>query len=132
MFETLDIPAATLSVISLKAATPAQQVQQRLSEGKGSADIEHACKRLILDITETFAYYLASHGGRAIERVYVCGGFSLLDDFVKALADGIEAKVSVWNPFLQMHCDDNIPGCDLIKKSGPAFAVAGGLAMRQV
>jgi type IV pilus assembly protein PilM len=112
--------------------TSAEQVQQRLSEGKGSADIDHACKRLIVDITETLAYYLASHGGNAIERVYVCGGFSLLDNFVKALAGGIEGRVSVWNPFLQMHCDDNIAGGDLIKKCGPAFAVAAGLAMRQV
>ncbi len=112
--------------------TSAEQVQQRLSEGKGSADIDLACKRLILDITETLAYYLASHGGNAIEHVYVCGGFSLLDDFVKSLAGGIEGKVSVWNPFLQMHCDDNIAGGDLIKKCGPAFAVAAGLAMRQV
>ena len=110
----------------------AEQVHQRLSEGKGSADIDHACKKLILDITETLAYYLASHGGNAIERVYVCGGFSLLEDFVKALAGGINSRVSVWNPFLQMHCDDNTAGGDLIKKCGPAFAVAAGLAMRQV
>lgn len=118
--------------IAKSSNTSAEQVQQRLSEGKGSADIDLACKRLILDITETLAYYLASHGGNAIESMYVCGGFSLLDDFVKALTGGIEGKVSVWNPFLHMHCDDNIPGCDLIKKCGPAFAVAAGLAMRQV
>jgi type IV pilus assembly protein PilM len=118
--------------IAKSSSTSAEQVQQRLSEGKGSADIDPACKRLILDITETLAYYLASRGGNAIKRVYVCGGFSLFDDFVKSLAGGIEGKVSVWNPFLQMHCDDNIAGGDLIKKCGPAFAVAAGLAMRQV
>jgi type IV pilus assembly protein PilM len=118
--------------IAKSSNTSAEQVQKRLSEGEGSADIGHACKKLILDITETLAYYLASHGGNAIERVYVCGGFSLLDDFVKALAGGIEGRVSVWNPFLQMHCDDNIAGGDLIKKCGPAFAVAAGLAMRRV
>jgi len=118
--------------IAKSSNTSAEQVQQRLSEGKGAADIDLACKKLIVDIIETLAYYLASHGGNAIERVYVCGGFSLLDDFVKSLAGGIESKVSVWNPFLQMHCDDNIVGGDLIKKCGSAFAVAAGLAMRQV
>ena len=121
-----------IDYIAKSSNTSAEQVQQRLSEGKCSADIDLACKRLILDIIETLAYYLASHGGNAIERVYVCGGFSLLDDFVKSLTGGIESKVSVWNPFLQMQCDDNIVGGDLIKKCGPAFAVAAGLAMRQV
>ena len=112
------------------------QVLREISESTGgsdfSADIDPACKGLIRDINETLTYYSAHHGTSAVRCVYVCGGFSLLEDFVKVLTNSIDGKVSVWNPFLRMSCDDNIAGSELLGRCGPALAVAAGLAMRQV
>ena len=122
--------------ISKSCGISAEHVSREISEGTEnsdfSADIAPACKELIRDINETFAYYSAHHGSDAIKHVYVCGGFSLLDDCVKVLTDSIDSDVSVWNPFLRMNCDDNISGSELVGKCGPALAVAVGLAMRQI
>lgn len=128
--------SAILDHIAESCGTSAEQIQQQLFEGKGSSDfatnIDQACKKLILDVTETLTYYSSHHSGNSIERVYVCGGFSLFDDFVKVLAGGISSEVSLWNPFSGMHCDEDIAGGNLLKECGPALAVAAGLAMRHI
>ncbi len=100
--------------------------------GEQLVDIEPACRRLVRDINETFAYYSAHHGNDAVRCVYVCGDFLLLKDFEGILGDSIDGKVSIWNPFLHMNCDDIVVGSELVGKGGPALAVAAGLAMRQV
>lgn len=125
-----------IDYIAKNRNTSTSEIQQQLFDGMGAADftadIGQASKWLILDVAETLTYYSARHSGNAIKHVYVCGGFSLLDEFVKAMADGIDSEVSVWNPFSRMHCEDNVAGSDIAKKYGPALAVAAGLAMRQV
>lgn len=102
------------------------------SSEEDAADIHQACRRLIRDINETLSYYSTHQGNDTLKHVYVCGGFSLFEDCVKILTDGIDSEVSVWNPFIRIKCDDNIAGSELINDNGPAFVVAAGLAMRQV
>ena len=60
------------------------------------------------------------------------GGFSLVDDFVKAMNDGIRGKASVWNPFVHLHCQADAADTGLLQKHGSALAVAAGLAMRSI
>ena len=108
------------------------QALRGFSETDSQADIDQACKGLICDINETLTYYATHHDGGASKHVYVCGGFSLFDDCVKVLADGIDSEVSIWNPFSRISCDDNIAGSELIRDNGAAFVVAAGLAMRKV
>lgn len=118
--------------ISKGCGINADQVEHKLSGGKGLGGIDHACERLVHDINETLTYYSVNHGGDAIKHVYLCGGFSLSDSLVKVLVGGITSEVSVWNPFLRMDCDDNPVAGDLLRDCGAAFVVAAGLAMRQV
>jgi type IV pilus assembly protein PilM len=128
--------ADIIDYIAKNRNTSTSDIQQQLFDGMGSADfavdIGQASKWLILDVAETLTYYSAHHSGNVIKHVYVCGGFSLLDDFIKTMIDGIDSEVSVWNPFSRMHCENNVAGSDIVKKYGPALAVAAGLAMRQV
>ena len=108
------------------------QVEHKLSGGKGPESIDRACERLVHDINETLAYYSVNHSGEAFKHVYVCGGFSLFDSLVKVLVGNIPSEVSVWNPFLRMNCGDNTVTDNLLRNYGAAFVVAAGLAMRRV
>lgn len=108
-----------------------ERAEQALLSGENPEGVKAGCKRLIDDINETLVYYSIQRGSDQLKHVYVCGGFSLASDFVKVLGSGIEGHVSVWNPFSRMNCGDD-PAGDLVGRCGPAFAVAAGLAMREV
>lgn len=95
-------------------------------------EVRTACNRLILDVSETFAYYASRHNDGKVNKVYICGGFGLLNDFAKNLADSIANEVCVWNPLNILRIDDGAVDSEIIDSHGPAFAVAAGLAMRQV
>ena len=97
-----------------------------------SASIRTSSKRLIRDINETLSYYSSRNGNKRVEHLYVSGGFSLVDDFIKAMNDGVRGKASVWNPFTHLHCQAQVADTGLLQKHGPALAVAAGLAMRSI
>jgi Tfp pilus assembly PilM family ATPase len=103
---------------------------QKIAEANDQIDIIKKCQGLIYDINETLAYYSAKDG--TIRHIYLCGGLSQYESVVKTLAENINGEVSVWNPFSDMKFEGDIPGGQLIKNHGGIFAVAAGLAMRQV
>jgi type IV pilus assembly protein PilM len=98
---------------------------------------ERACERMINDITKTVRYYGAQEGSFEIRKVLVCGGFALFGDIVKLLAKQLPMEVTLWNPFEKMRLQvaSTHRGAlmkNILRKSGPAMAVAAGLAMRTV
>lgn len=113
-----------------------EDVEFRIMAGAQSSEfsssVHIACKKLIGDLSETLAYYAMSKGGIKIERIYVSGGFSQVDDFVKALAGSLDAEISVWNPFDHLDFHADATGEELAVKYGSSLTVAAGLAMRAV
>lgn len=91
-----------------------------------------ACEKLIVDVTETLRYYAAQEKSAFVEKIFVCGGFSLAQGFVELLDSRLPAAVELWNPFAKMRCDAGGLCEDILQKNGPAMAVAAGLAMRQI
>jgi len=98
---------------------------------------EAACSRLIGDITNTIRYYGAQQKTGDVRRILVCGGFALVDELLKLLKDQLPVEVELWNPFEKMRC--HVGGNhrtalvkSIVRKKGPALAVAAGLAMRTV
>ena len=109
-----------------------EEAQARL---KGS--IEKACGKLIVDVTETSRYCKAQDKTAAFEKLYVCGGFSLVKGVVELLSSQLSVKAVLWNPFEKMRCQvgRNHRGVfqrNIIQKNGPAMVVACGLAMRTI
>jgi type IV pilus assembly protein PilM len=94
--------------------------------------LARACQRLITDVAETLRYHTAQGKSAAVERVLVCGGFSLVEGFVELLDSRLPARASLWNPFDRMSCEDGRRWKDVLQKNGPAMAVAAGLAMRSI
>ncbi|MFC1604102.1 pilus assembly protein PilM [Planctomycetota bacterium] len=98
---------------------------------------ERACNRLINDITKTVRYYGAQERSSDIQKILVCGGFAQFGQLVKILDSSLPMAVELWNPFEKMRCHvgRNHRGVlvkSIIRKNGPAMAVAAGLAMRAI
>ncbi|MFA5239749.1 MAG: type IV pilus assembly protein PilM [Phycisphaerae bacterium] len=93
--------------------------------------LEKACKRLVIDITETLRYYTAQEKSAVVEKVFVCG-FASAKGFIELLDSRLPVKTVLWNPFDKIPCDGNQNCKDILRESGHAMAVAAGLAMRSI
>lgn len=94
--------------------------------------LEKACTKLIGDVGETLRYYTAQSASSHVEKLLVCGGFALAGGFVELLNNRLGVEAVLWNPFDKMRCNGNPQFEDVCAKTGPAMAVAAGLAMRSV
>lgn len=94
--------------------------------------LKNACRRLFVDVTETLRYYTAQEKTAAVKKVFVCGGFALVKDFIKLLDEHLPAEVVLWNPFDKIRSQVSMPCEDMLKEKGPAMAIAAGLAMRSI
>ena len=121
---------STDAVSRLLFAPDGHEQGQRQSELDDSLD--RACRKLVTDVTETLRYYTAHEKSAVIEKIFICGGFSLVKGFIELLDNQLPAMVLLWNPFDKIPCDANRRCRDILQKNGPAMAVAAGLAMRSV
>ena len=94
--------------------------------------LEKACLKLISDVGETLRYYVAQSKSPMVDKLLVCGGFALTRGFVELLNSRLGTQAVLWNPFDAAHFGQN-PQCqEILAKTGPALAVAAGLAMRSI
>ena len=94
--------------------------------------LEKACLRLITDVGETLRYYVAQSKSPTVDKLLVCGGFALTRGFVELLNSRLGTQAVLWNPFEAVRYGENQPCQETLAKTGPAFAVAAGLAMRSI
>ncbi|MHC4555772.1 MAG: type IV pilus assembly protein PilM [Planctomycetota bacterium] len=95
-------------------------------------NLEKACRKLVADVAETLRYYSAQAKSSNVDKLFVCGGFALARGFVELLNSRLGTETVLWNPFDEIGCDANRQCKDILTKTGPAMAVAAGLAMRSV
>jgi len=93
--------------------------------------LEKACGKLISEVADTLRYYIAQEKTAFIGKMFVCGGFSLVNGFVELLNNRLPTKTVLWNPFDRIRCREKRLR-EYVKENGPALAVATGLAMRQI
>ncbi len=103
-----------------------------VSQQDVTASLCGACQTLITEIAETLRYYTLQEGAAPVDRVYLCGGFAMVHDFVGMLEESLSEEVVVFNPFSKMEQDDGIDDPQLLEDYGPAMVLAAGLAMRTV
>lgn len=94
--------------------------------------LDKACQRLVTDVGETLRYYVAQSQSTTVEKLYVCGGFALARGFTELLNSRVGTQVVLWNPFETIPCGAGRRCEDILAKTGPALAVAAGLAMRSI
>lgn len=93
---------------------------------------EKACDKLIVDVTETLRYYTAQDKSSFVEKVFVCGGFAVIEGLVDLLDGHLPSKIVLWNPFEKLGCEADKNCEKILNEDGPAMAVAAGLAMRSI
>ncbi len=119
-----DAPAETIrEILAGRSAATELQLDESLAK---------ACRKLITDVNETLRYYAAKGKAASIDKLHVCGGFALTGGFIELLNRQISAECILWNPFDRMQCSANRKYKDVFGETGPAFAVAAGLAMRSI
>ncbi|HBG28335.1 MAG: hypothetical protein A2Y10_19775 [Planctomycetes bacterium GWF2_41_51] len=97
-----------------------------------NANLESACQKLINNVTETLYYDAVRRKSELVNKIYLCGGLALVNGFADLLKSKLPALTVLWNPFDKIQCDSSLPAFDALHAKGPAFAVAAGLAMRQI
>lgn len=91
----------------------------------------------VSDIEKTLLFFSTQENSFAIRKILVCGGASLYQEIVKMLGNMLPVETVLWNPFEKMKChginnSKRILLKNVLKKNGPAMAVAAGLAMRNI
>jgi type IV pilus assembly protein PilM len=91
----------------------------------------------VSDIEKTLLFFSTQENSFAIRKILVCGGASLYREIVKLLGNMLPVETVLWNPFEKMKCQgiNNTKSVllkNVLKKNGPALAVAAGLAMRSI
>jgi len=117
--------------------SPSEELDSSTDQSGLRDSLERACWKLTADVTKTLRYYTAQEKTTLADKIYVCGGFALAKGFVQILNNQLPAEAVLWNPFDKMRCNTGydhrgILQKNVLQRSGPALAVAAGLAMRSI
>jgi len=96
---------------------------------KFQSAVHQACASLMDRVTDTLRYYGTHRSGPAVDRVFLCGGFSQFGPAVEAMISLLPAEAQLWDAPAVLPCTRSVRR-DLAAEHGPAFAVALGLALR--
>ena len=114
------------------------QIQQTFTQAQSSETLDgnlllalnNAIWPLVNAINETLRFYSFQEKKSGVDRILLCGGFSLINAFVEFMTDAVSVPVALLNPFSTIQYDPGSDGNETLEKDGPAFAVATGLATR--
>ncbi len=129
-----------VKAIAAENDMPEESAKEILFGGNNSTErpnsfdesFEKACDKLIVDVTETLRYYTAQDKSSFVEKVFVCGGFAVIEGLVDLLDRHLPSKIVLWNPFEKLLCLADRSCEKILHEDGPAMAVAVGLAMRSI
>jgi type IV pilus assembly protein PilM len=110
---------------------------RRIVRGQFPADVNpdhvasvlrHASEQLVMEVRNTIDFYRATAPVEKLSRIVVSGGAYQAVGIVDLLASEFGAPVDVFDPFRRVTRPNRAIGAEM---TGPAYAVAVGLAMRQ-
>lgn len=127
-----------INSIKQDCALSEKQIKDILFESKQSPegfDVDYqlitACQGLLAEIEETLKFYERNYN-KAVEEIFVCGGYSRIVKIIELVAARTELPVKKWNPLESMGTENGSVSQHLITDYGSCFAVAAGLALRRV
>ncbi len=96
--------------------------------GKALSAAESVLSNLSAEIRVSFDYY-ESQGASSVNKIFLCGGSSLLPGLKDMLANILDIAVEYWDPFAKIAISADIDAPKL-KGLSARMAVAAGLALR--
>ncbi|MCE5185500.1 MAG: type IV pilus assembly protein PilM [Planctomycetaceae bacterium] len=101
------------------------------NRNKTLLSLNNAIRPMVMMINETLRFYAFQEKSSAVEKIFLCGGFSQVPMFRDMLMDALPAEAEVLNPM--DHIEWQTPAeQNGLKACGPVLAIATGLAMRTV
>lgn len=119
-----------------------EQAEEHLFGKNGESDryaamLAPICRQLVTEVNRTLRFYEAQAGSSIIDKLLVCGGMASARGLVDILNDQTPCEAVLWNPCKKMKVrllrnHNAALRNNIIRNSGPALAVAVGLAMRSI
>ena len=113
-----------MTAMEIKSGHPPREV----SREQASAVLRDVSSQFVLEIRKTIDFYRATAPIDKLSRVVLSGGGHQAEGLSDLLAAEFNAPVDVFDPFRRVIRPKKVKG---IAPSGPAYAVAVGLAMRR-
>jgi type IV pilus assembly protein PilM len=105
-----------------------RQVPSDLGADRIAALLHEASAQLVADVRKTIDFYLATAPAETLSRLVVSGGACQAAGLMERLTSEFSAPVDVFDPFRRIARPSRTTAADA---SGPAYAIAVGLAMRE-
>lgn len=83
------------------------------------------------EVKRSVAFYNTHHKEDKIKRAVVCGGTASLPGAIVYMASSLDLEVELGNPWSRVFIPEKFPRQELEEK-GPSFAVAVGLALKEL
>lgn len=136
-----DINKAGLDIIqqvSRELNRPDTDVLQMFTQAQAGGQLDdrvllalnNAIAPLANAVNETLRFYSFQEKQSRVDRIFLCGGFALIETLVEFLTDAMSVPVELLNPFMHMPCESSSNEQQALIKNGPVYATAAGLAMR--
>lgn len=94
--------------------------------------IRDASQAIAEDIQRSVDFYTQMTSGEEPMKIFISGGMSLVSGMDRIIEDRIGLPVELMNPFKRIEPGNSDIDLDLMENSGALFAVAVGLALREV
>jgi len=94
--------------------------------------VAESVESLASEISRTIDFYLATNPEDKLGRFYLSGGAARTTGLKELLSKKLELDVEIADPFNSIICDEKKFDSDYLKDAGPSFAVAVGLAIREL
>ena len=85
---------------------------------------------LVSEIGETIRYYQTYERDSQIDRILLCGDFTMIEGVEQFFDNSLAEPVERWNPVDNIEIAPSVKNRDLLYQNGPGMAVALGLSMR--
>lgn len=115
----------------------AEDAKRRMDIDGASSDevlpiLDSASEEVVDVISKTFDFYSGSAHGVALEKVFVSGGAASTPGLTEMLSSKLSTPVELFNPFRAVSINPKKFDTDYIQDQAVNFAVAVGLAIREV
>ena len=131
-----------IDVLASTNGTSSQEAEEHLfdkniAEEEYSSILPIACRQLVIEIDRTIRFYDAQENSSPVKELLVCGGIAAAKGFLDSLNKQLPTKAILWNPVEKIRLrslrnPNEALRNNIIRNSGPALAVAVGLAMRSI
>lgn len=135
---SVEITRAIMGLNSELSFEDAEKIKAGLimSEKVGQLDVEQAIatvsKEWCVEIERALEFFYSNNQAEKVDKVYVCGGGSMIEKFRNELSSYVDAEIIQLNPFQVIKTEKSGWSEEDLSAIGPELCVALGLGLRKM